>query len=481
VVPADGTVVEGRASIDEAILTGEAAPRARAKDDAVLTGSIVRDGAIVMRVAAAGAGTRLSAIERLVERAAGERPRLARVADRVATWFVAALLVVAAGTALAWAATDAARALAVTFAVLVVSCPCALSLATPAALAAAAGALSRAHVVVARGDALEALARVTHFVIDKTGTLTTGRMTLRATVPTGDGDPASTLALATALEAHSDHPLAVALRAARRASPAPLPAVDAIRVVPGRGVEGTLDGHALRLGRPDWVAALSGRDAPATAFPADPEVTLVALGDASGPRALFAFGDALRPGAALFVRRLRALGIVPVLLSGDHARSVAAIGAALGIEAAHGGQLPEDKKAAVARLQAQGAVVAMAGDGVNDAPALAQAQVSVTLGAATPIAQWTADVVVLGDELPRIADAIVQARRTLRVVRQNLGWAALYNGLAIPAAAFGLLTPLMASAGMAASSLAVVGNALRLSRLKSAAGDGQPAAAAGGE
>jgi Cu2+-exporting ATPase len=162
-----------------------------------------------------------------------------------------------------------------------------------------------------------------------------------------------------------------------------------------------------------------------------------------------------------------------VLLSGDRASSVAAIGAALGIEAAHGGQLPEDKKDAVARLQARGAVVAMAGDGVNDAPALAQAQVSLSLGAATPIAQWTADVVVLGDELPRIADAIVQARRTLRVVRQNLGWAALYNGLAIPAAAFGLLTPLMASAGMAASSLAVVGNALRLSRLKAVEDSGR--------
>jgi Cu2+-exporting ATPase len=257
---------------------------------------------------------------------------------------------------------------------------------------------------------------------------------------------------------------------------APLPALEAIRVVPGCGVEGTHEGGVLRLGRPEWVAAISDREVPIEAHSVDPEATLVALGDAAGARALFAFGDALRPGAALLVERLRALGVVPVLLSGDRPGSVAALGAALGIDAAHGGQLPEDKKAAVARLQAQGAVVAMAGDGVNDAPALAQAQVSVTLGAATPIAQWTADVVVLGDELPRIADAIVHARRTLRVVRQNLAWAALYNALAIPAAAFGLLTPLMASAGMAASSLAVVGNALRLSRLKTG---GEPARRSG--
>jgi Cu2+-exporting ATPase len=465
VVPADGEIVEGHASVEEAILTGESRPRGRATGDPVLAGSVVRDGALVVRVTAAGGETRLAAIERLVDRAAGDRPRVARMADRVATWFVGVLLVLAAVTAFAWWQVDPARTLAVTFAVLVVSCPCALSLATPAALAAAGGALGRVRVVIARADALEALARTTHIVLDKTGTLTTGRIALHDTIAIKAATRDDVLALAAALEAHSEHPLAVALREA--AATAALPPVAGLQVVPGKGVEGTLLGRALRLGRPDWVAALSGTPVPPEAAGVAATATLVALGDTDGCSALFVLGDTLRPGAHELVVRLARLGIVPVLLSGDRTATAAATAAMLGIADARGDMLPDDKRAAVATLQSDGAIVAMVGDGINDAPALAQAQVSLSLKSATPLAQWTADVVVLSDELPRIADAIGHARRTFRVIRQNLAWAFLYNAIAIPAAAFGFVTPLVAAVGMSASSLAVVANALRLARIRS--------------
>ena len=473
-VPADGQVVDGRASVEEAILTGESRPRAKAPGAAVLAGSVVRDGALVVRVTAAGEATRLAAVERLAERAAGERPRVARVADRIAAWFVGALLVLAAITAVVWWQLDPSRALAVTFAVLVVSCPCALSLATPAALAAATGALSRRQVVVARADALETLSRVTHVVFDKTGTLTTGRSTLQDVLPQGGATRSEALALAVALEAHSEHPLAQAFRDAGP-DPASLPAAGLLVVVPGNGVEGVVAGRRLRLGRLEFVAALSGQPVPDAAAGVRADATCVALGDGAGFIALFALGDAPRPGAADLVARLRRIGIVPVLLSGDRAPTVAVIAKAVDIADARGEAQPEDKRDAIMQLQAGGAVVAMVGDGINDAPSLAQAQVSVTLGSATPLAQWTADVVVLCDELPRIADTIVHARRTFRIVRENLAWAFAYNAIAIPAAAFGYVTPLVAALGMSLSSLLVVGNALRVARMRDAPGAGRPA------
>ncbi|MEP7183604.1 MAG: heavy metal translocating P-type ATPase [Betaproteobacteria bacterium] len=463
-IPADGVVVEGCANVEEAILTGESRPVAKMPDAAVLAGSVVTDDALVVRVTAAGEATRLAAVLRLSERAASERPRVARVADRVAACFVGALLALAALTAALWWHFEPARALAVTFAVLVVSCPCALSLATPAALAAAVGALGRRHVIVARADALETLARVTHVVFDKTGTLTAGQATLERTIPQGGETAEGVLALAAGLEAQSEHPLGRALRAAAGAMP---PAhADALRTVPGQGVEGTVAGRRLRLGRPAFAAALSGADVPSDAADASLASTLVALGDERGIVALFALGDALRPGAAALVRSLAAMGIVPVLLSGDRAPAVAAVAGAVGIADARADALPEDKRAAIAALQAGGAIVAMVGDGVNDAPSLAQAQVSISLGSATPLAQWAADVVVLSDALPRIADAIGHARRTLAVVRQNLAWAFAYNAIAIPAAAFGFVTPLVAALGMSVSSLVVVGNAVRVARIR---------------
>ena len=304
-VPADGEVVDGRAHVEAAILTGETKPHPVAPGDAVLAGSVARDGALVIRVTAAGEATRLAAIERLAERAAGERPRIARVADRIAAWFVGALLVLAGATAVVWWQLDPSRVLAVTFAVLVVSCPCALSLATPAALAAAAGALSRRQIVVARADALETLSRVTHVVFDKTGTLTTGRVVLRNVLPLGGATRTDALALAAALEAQSEHAVARALRDAVPQG-LPLPEARDLAVVPGNGVEGFVGGRRVRIGRPEFVAALSGRPVPAEAAGFFMDATGVALGDDTGFLALFALGDALRPGAASLVARLRA-------------------------------------------------------------------------------------------------------------------------------------------------------------------------------
>ncbi len=472
-VPVDGTVAEGQSHVEEAILTGESWPRAKVPGDPVLAGSVNRDGALVVRVAAAGEATRLAAVLRLTEQAASARPRLARVADRVAAWFVAALLALALVTAIVWSQVDPSRALAVTFALLVVSCPCALSLATPAALAAAAGALSRRQVVLARGDALEALARTTHVVFDKTGTLTLGAVRLNALLAL-DGDEAGALALAAALEARSEHPIGAAIASAAGGG---APVADALQVVTGQGVEGSVQGRRMRLGRPAFVAAIAGALPPrAASFVAQAAetATVVVLGSEQGTLAVFALGDTLRPGAREVVRALSVDGLVPVLLSGDRASSVAAIARQLGIEDARGDLTPADKRAAIVELQSRGAVVAMVGDGINDAPGLAQAQVSVSLGSATPLAQWTADVVVLSDALPRIGEAIGHARRTLAVVRQNLGWATVYNAIAIPAAALGYVTPLLAAIGMSLSSLVVVLNALRLARV--AGTDDAPAA-----
>ena len=411
-IAADGDIVEGRADVDEAILTGESRPRSVGVGAAVLAGSVARDGVLVVRVRAAGAATRLAGIERLAERAMGERPRVARFADRVARWFVAALLVLAAGTAIAWLEIDPDRALAVTFAVLVVSCPCALSLATPAALAAAAGALARRQVVIARADALETLARVTHVVFDKTGTLTTGRMTVTRVDPQGTTTRDAALALAAALDAHSEHPLARAFREAVPAGAA-LPRRRRRDRRPGqrRGRDRRRPARAawapgLRRGAVG-AAAAAGRDCPRT-----PARRRCALGDAAGIMAAFALGDDLRPGAAAVIARLERLRIVPILLSGDRAETVASIGRTLGIADARGDAQPEDKREALRRLQDGGAVVAMVGDGINDAPSLAQAQVSITFGSATPLAQWTADIVVLSDDLSRVPDAIAHARRT---------------------------------------------------------------------
>ncbi len=462
-VPADGEVVEGSSEVDEAMLTGEARALARSPGDWVLAGSLNRGQPLVVRVTRAGAETRLASILRLTERAAATRPTIARTADRVAGVFVAALLVVAGVTAAIWAGLDPARALAVTVAVLVVSCPCALALATPAAAAALTGSLARRGVVFGRGDALETLARVTHVVFDKTGTLTRGDVRLMDVQVVDGTTRAAALALAAGLEARSEHPLARGLAAV---VPGAQPmTVDALQIVRGRGVEGRSGNETVRIGAPEFVAALAGpmpRVLVDFAAAAPATTTLVALGGAAGWRALFTLADTLRSDAATAIAGLHAMAITTLLLSGDRRANVDAVAQTLGIADARAELSPEEKREAIAALQRAGAVVAMVGDGINDAPALAQAQVSFSLSSAVPLAQWTADVVVLSDRIGLVPATLRDARRAMRILRQNFGWAIAYNAVAIPAAAMGWVTPLLAAAGMAISSLVVVGNALRL-------------------
>ena len=462
-IPADGVVVDGRSSVEEALLTGESWPTAKAPGDRVLAGSMNRESPLVVRVTAAGEATMQSALARLTERAASERPRFARLSDRIAAAFVTGLLVVAATSALAWWAIDPSRALVIALAVLVVSCPCALSLATPAAIACAAGALSRRGILCVRPDALETLSRVTHVVLDKTGTLTTGDVRLLDVVPAAGADRAACTAIAAALEQGSSHPLASALRDHLSEAYA----VSQAMAIPGSGVEGLIGGTRYRLGREAWVAEIA-RTARAAGEPdAGPaDVTRVSLGSEDGPLATLYFGDRLRHGARAFVAALQHAGIGVSIVSGDHAAAVERVAHAVGVDDWHADARPDGKRSIIASLQRSGAVVAMVGDGINDAPGLARADVSLTLDSAAAVTQWTADVVVLGDDLDGAAFALKTARRAFRVIRQNLAWALAYNALAIPLAATGHLSPLAAAAGMSASSLIVVGNACRLAGVR---------------
>jgi Cu2+-exporting ATPase len=462
-VPADGVLVEGDGELDEALLTGEARPQLRRPGDCLTGGSYNLGNPLVMRVTGVGAATRLAVILRLAERAAAGRPRLALAADRVARQFVVALLAIAAGVAAAWWLIDPSQALTVTVAVLVVSCPCALSLATPAALGAAGDSLHRAGVLVTRGDAIEGLATATDIVFDKTGTLTTGRMQLRGVLVQGAHQPATALAWAAALETGSNHPVALALRAS--AATAGLPAVAAAVHVGGAGVEGGIDGARVRIGSAAFVGALTQRALPAAWPPPAAEACVVYLGDASGWIARIELADSLRASARELVARITAAGLRVHLLSGDRAASVAQVARALGIEAVRAEASAADKCEYVRQLQRRGGAVVMVGDGVNDAAGLSAAQVSVAMGGGAEIASGNSDVVLLGGRIESLGTALDASRRALRVIRQNLAWAFGYNALAVPLAACGAVTPLLAGIGMAASSALVIANALRLLRL----------------
>ncbi|MBI5790850.1 MAG: heavy metal translocating P-type ATPase [Rhodocyclales bacterium] len=460
-IPADGSVLDGVSAADESLLTGESRPVQKRIGDALIGGSVNTSSPLVMRVERVGESTRVAAIQRLMERAAAEKPRLVEMADRVAGRFIVALLLLAVATALAWWWLDPSRALWVFVAVLVVSCPCALSLATPAALTVATGALAARGVLVTRGHAIEALARADHFVFDKTGTLTVGRMELVEVIPIA-GDATRARAFAAALERGSEHPIARAL--ASGGADAGI-VVDGLRATTGAGVEGRMNDSIWRLGRPDFVAALHGQAIPADALAAvGAGDTVIALGNTEGWEAFFRLSDALRPEAKAMAASLMAAGIRLSIFSGDAPAAAARVGAALGIDDARGGLSPEGKHAALKAFQEAGATVAMVGDGVNDAPVLAQAQVSIAMGGGADLARANADVVLLGNDLQALPDGLALARRTLRIVKQNLVWAFAYNFLAIPLAMTGWVTPWMAGIGMSASSLLVVLNALRLQR-----------------
>ncbi len=454
-IPADGVVLEGHSSVDESLLTGESLPSGRGPGDMLIGGAVNVESPLLMRVERVGEDTVLSSILRLLDRAQAEKPRIGQLADRAAHWFIVGLLLVSAVVALWWWFHEPARAFWVSVALLAVTCPCALGLATPAALTAATGNLTRLGLLVTRGHALETLARATHVVFDKTGTLTEGRLSLARIHPLGGVGEAEALRLAAALERASEHPVARAIMA--RAGEGV--AADDVHSLAGQGLEGSVDGRRYRIGVAEFAAALSR-----AALPRSPEAagTLVLLAGEHGPLAWFEFRDAPREEAAEVIADLRGLGVKVTLLSGDRREEAERVAGVLGIASAHGGMLPQDKLDHLRGLQAEGDVVVMVGDGVNDAPVLAGAQTSLAMGGGTQLAQATADMILLSENLRHIPAGVRVARRTMSIIRQNLAWALGYNLIAVPAAAAGFVPPWLAAIGMSLSSLIVVLNALRL-------------------
>jgi len=457
-IPADGRVIEGSSSIDESLLTGESLPLTRSIHDEVVGGTVNVESPLIVEVERVGEDTVLAAIQRLLHRAQTEKPRLAGLADRIAGMFVGVILLLALVVGAWWWQHQPDEAFWIVLSMLVVTCPCALSLATPAALTAATGSLTRLGVLTTRGHALETLARASHIILDKTGTLTSGRLQLQQVTLQQDSlDEGACLRIAAALERASEHPVARAL--SHSVTDAPL-ARDVV-AIPGQGLEGLVEGVRYRIGQPGYVIELVGR------FPenmVEGTQTEVWLGSEQTLLAVFSLNDALRPGAAEAVADLRQLGLIPLLYSGDSEAAVTRVAQQLAIEDFAARMRPQDKLQAMHDLQEKGAVVAMVGDGVNDAPVLAGAQVSLAMGSGTQLAQASADMVLLSEHLPHLPRAVEMARATLRIIRQNLTWAVLYNLVALPLAAMGYVAPWMAAIGMSASSLIVVLNALRLNK-----------------
>ena len=461
-VPADGVLESDSATVNEAWLSGESRPLARRRGEQVFGGAVNAGSALVMKVARVGADTAISAIQRLMERSLAERPRWVESAQRASAWFVAFILVAALAAGAAWLAIDPARALWVAVSVLIVTCPCALALATPVAMTVATGALARGNVVATRGRTLEALATATDVVFDKTGTLTHGTARVLETISLCHAGADACLAMAGAVAQWSAHPLdrAIARGAADLGGRGTAHGAHGATSVPGMGIEAILDGRRVRMGSSGFVAALHGRATPIAWL--EVRDTLVWLGDERGWLAVLRLGDAVREEARAAVLELRALGLEVHLLSGDDQPVAEDVAARLGIDRATGRASPERKRRYVQMLQSRGARVAMVGDGINDAPVLAQADVSVAMGSGADLAQLRADAVLLSDSIADLARAVRVARRARAVIRQNLGWALAYNLVAIPLAYAGMVTPLAAGIGMSLSSLAVVANALRL-------------------
>jgi Cu2+-exporting ATPase len=446
-IPADGVLVSGSCSVDEALLTGEATPRRRAANDTLIAGSIALDGPIEMRVERVGADTVLAGIVRMVTRAASGKPSLIRDADRRVRRFVLRVLALTAATALGWTLFDPSRAFAAALSVLVVSCPCAFALAVPTALTRAVAVLARRGVLVVDGDALDRVAESDCFVFDKTGTLTHPDIALAASI-VHRGTLEDALAIAAALEQGSSHPLAAALRDAARGIV--LPPVANVRHVAGAGVSGCVGGRAFRLGRANFASGNGGE-----------RLDLV-LADDAGVVAEFAVCERACVGAAGTLAALRADGVDVAILSGDKPARVAAIARDLGVRVLGSDASPAGKVDAIEALRASGHVVAMVGDGINDAPVLAAADVAIALSSGAAIAQAASGIVLAAERIDELARVRTVARRMRTAFAQNLDWALAYNLAAVPLAAFGLVPPWLAAIGMSASSLVVVLNSLRI-------------------
>nr|BEK64449.1 heavy metal translocating P-type ATPase [Kitasatospora purpeofusca] len=469
-VATDGVVVEGASAVDASMLTGESVPVEVAVGDTVTGATVNAGGRLVVEATRVGADTRLARMARLVEDAQNGKAAAQRLADRISAVFVPIVIALALATLGYWLATGEGWTAAFTaaVAVLIIACPCALGLATPTALMVGTGRGAQLGILIKGPEVLENTRRVDTVVLDKTGTVTTGRMTLLA-VRTADGTTEDeALRLAGALEHASEHPIAAAIAIAAAERLGTLPAVEDFENLPGLGVQGVVDGHAVVAGREalltEWAQPLPAGLAEAKRAAEAAGRTAVAVGWDGAARAVLEIADAVRPTSARAVAELRALGLRPVLLTGDNRTVAEAVAAEVGIPAADviAEVLPEDKVAVVERLQAEGRVVAMVGDGVNDAAALARADLGLAMGTGTDAAIEASDLTLVRGDLRSAADAIRLSRRTLGTIKGNLFWAFGYNVAALPLAAAGLLNPMIAGAAMAFSSVFVVGNSLRL-------------------
>jgi Cu+-exporting ATPase len=464
-IATDGEVVIGESAVDRSLMTGESEPVDVAPGDAVTGGTVCLTGRLVVRATRVGADTQLGHMLALVERAQNEKARVQRLADRISAVFVPVVIAVAAGTLAGWLVAGASSLVAFNagLSVLIIACPCALGLATPAALFVASGTGARQGIFFKGYQALEASKQVDTVVLDKTGTVTEGRMAMVDLAVAPGTSRTELLRLAGSLEAASEHPVARAVAAAAADELGVLPPVESFVAVPGLGATGVVDGAAVSVGRaalaPD---AVPGEIAKRCSQWEALRQTAVVVRSNGAVVGAIAVADALRPSAGTAVSRLRELGLRCVLLSGDNEPTVRAVGCAVGIDEVVAGALPGEKVAMIRELQVQGRSVAMVGDGVNDAPALATADLGLAIGSGTDVAIDAADLIIVRDDLTVVATAISLARRTLRTIRSNLLWAFVYNLVAVPVAAAGLLDPLIAGGAMTLSSVFVVWNSSRL-------------------
>ncbi|GGR39525.1 heavy metal translocating P-type ATPase [Streptomyces netropsis] len=475
-IATDGTVVEGGSAVDASMLTGESVPVEVGVGDTVTGATLNAGGRLVVAATRVGADTQLARMARLVEDAQNGKAAAQRLADRISAVFVPVVIALALGTLGFWLISGAGLTAAFTaaVAVLIIACPCALGLATPTALMVGTGRGAQLGILIKGPEVLETTRKVDTIVLDKTGTVTTGRMALRHVHTAQGTSEAEALRLAGALEHASEHPIARAVAAGAATRTGTLPVPEDFVNLPGRGVQGVVEGHAVLVGREkllaEWAIALpAGLERAKTAAEAAGRTAVVVAWDGEA-RAVLEVADAVKETSAEAVDRLRALGLTPILLTGDNRAVAEAVAAEVGIDEVIAEVLPQDKVDVVKRLQGEGRVVAMVGDGVNDAAALAQADLGLAMGTGTDAAIEAGDLTLVRGDLRVAADAIRLARRTLGTIRSNLFWAFAYNVAALPLAASGLLNPMIAGAAMAFSSVFVVGNSLRLRRFRAMGG-----------
>ncbi len=465
-VAVDGRVLEGGGSVDESMLTGESLPVTKTVGDRLSGGTLNVDGLLVMETTAIGADTALARIIRLVENAQSERPRIQTLAERVAAWFVAMVLILAAATFTYWLRIDAEQALENTVALLIITCPCALGLATPAAVTVAAGVAARMGILLKNSEVLERLAAVETVVFDKTGTLTRGRLQVSALYPATGVTETQLLTVVAALEAGSEHPIGLAIRqAARERGVTSLMSVEHFKNHPGSGVEGRLRGEMVHVGRLDFLRQRLDGVSLEPPVEKGPPATLVGCVSSGRLLGWIALSDPLKADARQAIDVLREMGVESRLLSGDRQAVAARVGAGVGVREPLGDMSPADKAEKIAALEARGTPVAMVGDGINDAPAFARATVSMAMKNAADVSVAVADVNLINPRLMVVERALHLSRQTVRVIRQNHLFSFGYNALVIPLAMAGLVHPIVAAVAMPLSSLTVIGNALRLRRL----------------